>query len=158
MRTPMVAHVFSFFVRMLLFHACRYHVYRLDDQADDRRHVAANGWDRYSPKGTLARLASLARGGDGAGGDEGSWARDELEEELLGVRAMRHIWKVKPNASREEWRVLLGPLAPFRNASRRQAAAAAAHTAHQWVLTRVEEPLIEPVNPPRPRSIHKLLW
>ena len=127
--------------------------YRLDDDSDDRRHMAPNGWDAYSTRGTMASLASLMRASWPA--HERVWQRDELEEEMFSVRAMRHVWRVKPNATKAEWRVLLGPAGAY-NASVHRAHGYRG-IAHQWLLT-THEPLTEPVNSPRVRSLRKLKW
>ena len=39
-------------------------------------------------------------------------SRRELEEELFGVRAMRHVFRVRPNASMQAWVTLLNPVVP----------------------------------------------
>ena len=110
---------------------------------NSRRHIASNGWDSYSPKGSLLSLPSL-RIPPGR-----VWARDDLEEEMLSVRAMKHVWKVKANCTTEEWRVLLSPIGPYNNATSRTT-----YYPHQWLLT--TEALLEPVNPAR--SKRRVLW
>ena len=130
-----------------------YDIYRLDDGGDDRRHVTPDGWDQYSERGTMESLESLRR--RDVFGRTQPWARDALEVEMFSLRAMRHVWRVKSNASKSEWRVLLGPLGVY-NATL-DAKRAYKGTAHQWVLT-METPLTEPVNDPRPRSVEKLKW
>ena len=97
----------------------------LTPEHDARRFINRNGWDAYSPPGTYARLDRHAaqhahidrmitpysvkpnfRGvgalpvpltpvGDGV-------TRMELEEELLSVRAMRHVYRVKRNLTKQQ--------------------------------------------------------
>jgi hypothetical protein len=49
-------------------------------------------------------------------------SRFELEDEWWAVRAMRHVFRVKPNASQQAWTTLLMPVLPCSYPS-------------QWVLT-----------------------
>ena len=107
-----------------------YTFYRLDEH-DGRRFITREGWDAFSPPGTIARLDRLAfehRAIDRAVQKDsvaklerlvGSRAylpmgdnvsRDALEDELFGVRAMRHVFRVKPNISFQGWVTLLNPL------------------------------------------------
>eukprot|EP00315_Gephyrocapsa_oceanica_P001553 CAMPEP_0185313366 /NCGR_PEP_ID=MMETSP1363-20130426/35500_1 /TAXON_ID=38817 /ORGANISM="Gephyrocapsa oceanica, Strain RCC1303" /LENGTH=260 /DNA_ID=CAMNT_0027911273 /DNA_START=50 /DNA_END=832 /DNA_ORIENTATION=- len=100
-----------------------YTFYRLDEH-DGRRSMDRNGWDRYSPPGTIARLDRLRAkhveqdhqqvkysprshnfrpAGDGV-------SRFELEEELFGVRAMKHVFRVKRNISEQGWVTVLNPV------------------------------------------------
>ena len=119
-------------------------VYRLDF-GDSRRHMAADGWDLFSDRGTMHDA------------QRPTWSRDALEEELLSQRAMRRLWRVRPNMSKSNWSVLLGPAtAPFDWARKR------AHhyrrIAHQWLLTRERMPFNGPVNRPAKRSSPKVRW
>jgi len=77
-------------------------VYRLD-MHDDRRFIDSHGWDAYSPApGTIARLDRLRK-----------LKRDQFEDELFGVRLMRHVFRAKDGLSVDAWRELLRPIARF---------------------------------------------
>ena len=108
-----------------------YNVLRLDF-ADDRRFLGARGWDLFSPNGTTARLDRF-----------GALPRDSVEEELFSVRAMRHVWRAKPNLSVVDWRAML----------RVEAAQVRPWALLQFVLTR--ERILDPVwGGKRKRSTH----
>ena len=147
---------------MRKFQALGFTIYRLD-AGDGRRHMTPEGWDAFSPvRGVpLAELSLVrtpwaakrstdpapmaARGGVDATAEAPPLAtlaaapRDALEQEMFGLRAMRHLWRVVDNATEAEWDVLLGPIR--QKASRHG-------VAHQWLLT-TEKNLAEPVLPPR---------
>ena len=124
-RCPGWCDVFANFQRM------GFAVLRLDFQ-DERRFVDSRGWDLYSPNGTFARIDR-----------HGALPRDALEQELLGVRAMRHVWQVHPNLTRSEWTTLLQQSKHVRPRS-----------VMQFVLTR-EAPLLYPAfGSRRERSLH----
>ena len=58
------------------------------------------GWDVLSPRGTFAPLGRLR-----------SLPRDAHEEEYLRLRAMGHVFRIKPNRSVGAWfNVLLKPI------------------------------------------------
>ena len=73
--------------------------YRLD-QHDFRRLLTSTGWDAFSPPGTIGKLGRV----------RGALARDAVEDELFGVRAMRHLFRIKNNLSMAEWDVVLTPM------------------------------------------------
>ena len=89
-----------------------YTVLRLDEH-DDRRLVTRTGWDAYSPDGTIAPLNRYAS--EHVAGDRArckyspphvrpmadNVSRFDLEDEWFGVRAMRHVYRVKPNLSEQ---------------------------------------------------------
>ena len=136
-----------------------FRVYRLD-VSDHRRHMTSKGWDQYSPKGTFAPLQGRStplRPHQLSWAPSESlplpgWPRDALEEEVFSLRAMRHLWRVKENASIAEWRVLLGPMGQFN------ASLGKSHyrgISHQWMLT-MEQGLVEPVLPPRHQK--RVMW
>ena len=100
-----------------------YTVLRLDEH-DERRAITRQGWDAYSPSGTIARLdrfrdehyahdrarckysprsTHLKPMGDNV-------SRLDLEEEWFGVRAMRHVYRVKPGATAQGWTTILQPV------------------------------------------------
>ena len=116
---------------LLQFQRLGYAVLRLDF-ADERRFLNSRGWDVYSPNGTYARLDRF-----------GALERDALEEELLSIRAMRHVWRVRANLNHSEWRTVLS--LDVRHLRPRSVA--------QFVLTR--EPLLYPAfGSKRGRSRH----
>ena len=103
-----------------------YTVFRLDAH-DGRRWITPEGWDAYSPTGTIARLDRLAAAHyplDRAytANSPKQWAqprpgadnvsRLDLEVELFSVRAMRHVFRVRPNCSLQCWMTLINPLVP----------------------------------------------
>lgn len=74
-------------------------VYRLDTH-DFRRLVTSTGWDAFSPPGTIGALSRV----------RGALERDALEEELFGVRAMRHLWRIQRDLNQGQWRTILTPM------------------------------------------------
>ena len=113
-----------------------YTFYRLDAH-DARRFLNRDGWDIYSPRGTFARLDryaseyarpaaalsrysphNVARMGSVLQGDKekrmrpfaDNVSRLMLEDELLGVRGMRRVFRVKPALSVQAWTTLLNPI------------------------------------------------
>ena len=98
-----------------------YTVLRLD-QHDGRRWLTPEGFDAYSPEGTLDRLdrfrdeharadrarckysppSHFAPMGDNI-------SRLDLEDEWFGVRAMRHVFHVRPNLTEQAWTTILQP-------------------------------------------------
>ena len=108
-----------------------YTFYRLDEH-DARRFITRDGWDAYSPPGTYAglnRLAEEHRKSDRrvskysvASGrhyttQAGKPAADgisrlELETELLAVRAMLHVFRVRRGLSLQGWSTILNPVLP----------------------------------------------
>ena len=99
--------------------------YRLDEH-DARRYITRDGFDAYSPKGTIAALdrfreqhvyldrqrvkysprhPKLRPGGDNV-------SRFELEEELFGVRAMKHVYRIKRGIGVQGWVTVLNPVLP----------------------------------------------
>ena len=108
-----------------------YTFYRLDAH-DGRRYITRNGWDAFSPPGTFARLDRMGAEHDALDrrlqhesvkkqlriGPNGrpiepmgdGVSRRQLEEELFGVRAMRHVFRVLPNVSLQGWVSLLNPV------------------------------------------------
>ena len=100
--------------------------YRLDEH-DARRQITREGWDAYSPPGTIARLDRLAHlhkesdsqvvkytpprakgvrpAGDGV-------TRLQLEDELFAIRSMRHVFRIKRNLSEQAWVTVLNPVLP----------------------------------------------
>lgn len=77
-----------------------YDVFRL--AADDRRRLLTpQGWDLYSPPGSIGRLGRI----------RGALPRDELETELLTLRAMRRVYRVKRGLTVAQWiRLILAPV------------------------------------------------
>ena len=95
------------------------------DEHDSRRFITREGWDAYSPPGTFGQLdrlldrhRSLEAGISpnsfeaslGGARELANASRSEFEEELFGIRAMRHVFKVKPNISLQAWMVLQRPM------------------------------------------------
>ena len=147
-----------------LQHRHGYTAYRLDAH-DGRRRMTRSGWDAFSPGRTIARLdrfASKHREADRAvtrfsphnpdqfKASNGASAPDhpkgltpagddtprvDLEEELFGVRAMRHVYRAKPNLSLQAWTTLMQPIQHQGYES----------APLQWVLT-LEGDLTEPVD------------
>ena len=78
-----------------------YETFRLDTH-DFRRLITTRGFDAFSPPDTIAPLGRV----------RGPLPRDALEEEILGLRAMRHVWRIKPNLTRDQWEDILTPLHP----------------------------------------------
>ena len=135
-----------------------YTAYRLDAH-DSRRYMTRSGWDAFSPGGTIARIDRFAahhkeadraltrysphnptHGASDNGGVAPTPAGDnisrvDLEEELFGVRAMRHVYRAKPNLSLQAWSTLMQPIQHHGYES----------APTQWVLT-LEGDLTEPVN------------
>lgn len=71
---------------------------------DSRRWLSPNtGWDRYSPPGTIARLERV----------RGRLDRDLLEEEIFSLRAMRHVFRIKPNLTIAQWQTVNAKLLNF---------------------------------------------
>ena len=64
-------------------------------------------------------------------------SRLALEEELLAVRAMRHVFRVKPNRTLQAWVTLLNPIA--RNG----------YPLHWALMLEDGERLLEPTFPPK---------
>ena len=74
----------------------RFEVFRLDT-FDRRRLIGRTGWDVLSPvKGTMQPLNRIRK-----------LSRDAHEEEYLKLRAMGHIFKVKPNRTASQWNHVL---------------------------------------------------
>ena len=71
-------------------------VYRIDTGFDKRRLITSTGWDAFSPRGTIGTLDRVR-----------SLERDALEEEMLNVRAVRHLFRIKRNLTRAEWETVL---------------------------------------------------
>ena len=111
-------------VLMRLQSVHNYTVLRLDEH-DERRSITRQGWDAYSPSGTFARLdrfrdehVSPDRArckyspprvhGMVPVGDNVS--RFDLEDEWFGVRAMRHVFRVKPGMTAQGWTTILQPV------------------------------------------------
>jgi hypothetical protein len=108
------AHLFRAFAR----HG--FDFYRLDTN-DFRRLITSRGLDAFSPAGTIGSLGRV----------RGVLSRDALEEEIFGLRAMRHLWRIRSNLTLEEWEVVLAPLHPR-------------FTTHELLLVHRRVPLIEP--------------
>ena len=106
--------------------------YRLDF-LDGRRLITPEGWDSLSPRGTYARLDrfaaqhliddayigkySVSRVFRTRNGSAPTWkpagdgvGRLQLEDELLAIRHMRHVYRAKANLSVQAWTTLLNPL------------------------------------------------
>lgn len=98
--------------------------YRLDN-GDGRRWMTREGWDRYSPRGTLLsldrtraerahidrqRVKYTPRSRFLPAAD--NVTRLELEEELFGVRSMKHVFRVKRNIGAQGWATVLNPALP----------------------------------------------
>lgn len=81
-----------------LFQALNYTLFRLDVN-DERRYMTSRGWDAFSPNGTFGRLNRVR-----------SLPRDALEEELFGIRAMRHVFRVRGHLNDSEWETILTPI------------------------------------------------
>ena len=127
-----------------------YTALRLDEH-DERRSITRQGWDAYSPSGTFARLDRFRNEHTGSErarckysarthlrpmGDNVS--RLELEEEWFGVRAMRHVYRVKPQLGLQAWTTILQPVIPCSYPA-------------QYVFTLVtEEELLPPKKKPAP--------
>lgn len=93
---------------------------------DRRRRIMRNGFDAYSPPGTIQALSALAAEHAAAdtqmvkysakhpglrpAGD--NVTRLQLEEELFAVRNMRHVFRVKRNISLQGWVTVLNPVLP----------------------------------------------
>jgi len=78
-----------------------YEMFRLAATMDSRRVIDARGQDVLSPPGTMARLDRF-----------GSLARDSLEEEVFGLRGMRHLFRWRGNLSVEQLQRLIAPIPP----------------------------------------------
>jgi FkbM family methyltransferase len=76
-----------------------YDLYRLDTD-DFRRLVTPTGWDAYSPPNRIAPIGHV----------RGALTRDSLEEEMFGVRAMRHLWRAKRGLSEGQLNQWLAPV------------------------------------------------
>lgn len=105
--------------------------YRLDEH-DGRRSLTRDGWDAFSPAGTIARLDrmqaqheeadrlvskySVARGdritpqGSTLTPMGDNVSRTLLEDEVWSVRAMRHVFRLKPALSFQAWVTVLNPV------------------------------------------------
>lgn len=79
-----------------------FEVYRLD-LYDRRRRMRSDGWDDFSPPGTIDRLDR-----------DGPLERDAFEQELFGVRTMRHLWRVRRNLTLKQFAHVLRPLKGYR--------------------------------------------
>jgi FkbM family methyltransferase len=129
-----------------------YTVLRLDEH-DGRRWIQPTGWDALSRPLSFERLdrfASEHRVSDALvhhssphfrlpNGTKLLPAADnvsrlELEEELLAIRAMRHVFRVKPNMSLQGWVTLLNPMVYH------------GYSLH-WALVRDGAKLLEPTFP-----------
>ena len=115
-----------------------YTTYRLDEH-DSRRLISRDGWDAYSPPGTYGRLERLAeqhkpqdaqlvkysisaamrRAAAEADGSSqplkpaaDGVSRLQLEDELLAIRNMRHVFRLKRNLSALHWVTVLNPVLP----------------------------------------------
>ena len=114
-------------------HAHGYTWFRLDDN-DGRRFITAAGWDAYSPAGTLLplnRSAASAR----------SLERLHYEEELFGVRGIRHCFRARRNLSLAAWQALARPILSAGSHDKH-----ANHRPLLWLATRqptLEEPSFE---------------
>lgn len=75
-----------------------FEVYRLD-LYDSRRRMRNDGWDDFSPPGTIGRLDR-----------DGPLARDAQEKELFGVRTMRHLFRFQRNLTLRQFHQMLKPL------------------------------------------------
>ena len=73
-------------------------IYRLE-AFDKRRLINRHGWDAFSPPGTFGRLDRIRT----------EW-RDAHEEEILRLRTIGHVFKIKPNRTTGQWRRLLTPI------------------------------------------------
>ena len=73
----------------------RFVIYRIDNGFDKRRFITPEGWDAFSPLGTIAPLGRL----------RGPLARDRLETEILSARAIRHLFRIHDNLSEPQWSV-----------------------------------------------------
>ena len=80
---------------MRAFQELNFSIFRLDAM-DGRRFITSRGWDAFSAPGTIERLDRLRH-----------LRRDDLEQEMFGVRAMRHVFRVRDALSLEQWGVLL---------------------------------------------------
>ena len=113
-----------------------YSIFRLDVQ-DGRRHMTPEGWDLWSPTGTIARLdryasehattdkliskystskaerykASTTPGVALKPAGDGV-TRMQLEEEMFAVRNMRHVYRMKANMTLQGWVTVLNPVMP----------------------------------------------
>lgn len=130
-----------------------YTLYRLDAH-DARRHMTRTGWDALSAPGTIAPLGRYSHAADEAfesrfsphtrRGFSSGWrpalrkgvqddfkpfadgvSRVQLEEELFGTRAMRHVFRAKPDLSLQAWTTLMNPVHHFKFES----------APTQWVMT-----------------------
>lgn len=105
-----------------------YTVLRLDEH-DGRRFILPTGWDEWSAPGQIERLDRFAaehRDSDSLfqlssprfrleNGTRVLPAADgksrlELEEELFSIRAMRHVFRVRPQMTLQGWVTLLNPM------------------------------------------------
>ena len=99
-----------------------YTVLRLDVH-DSRRRITREGWDAYSTPGTMEPLGRLREEHDAVDRRRCKYSppgryrpladnvsRLELEEEWMAVRAMRHIFRVRPNTSEQGWATILQPV------------------------------------------------
>ena len=139
-----------------LQHKHGYTAYRLDAH-DSRRHMMRTGWDGFSPKGTIASLERFeaqhkeadtaltrfsphnARYGASDHGPKPAGdgvSRLHLEEELFSVRAMRHVFRARPNLSLQAWTTLMQPMQHDGYES----------APMQWALT-LDGDLTEPTRP-----------
>ena len=76
-----------------------YDFFRLDTN-DFRRLMTGTGWDAFSDRGAIGRIDRV----------RGPLPRDALEDEILGLRAMRHLWRIKRNLTHSQWHQVLAPL------------------------------------------------
>ena len=75
-------------------------VYRLD-VGDERRYMTSHGFDAFSPAGTIGKLDRVRR-----------LPRDDIEEEMFSIRAMRHVFRVRTEKplNTSEWLSVLQPV------------------------------------------------
>ena len=74
-------------------------VYRL--AADDRRRLMTPaGWDLYSPEGSIAPIGHV----------RGSLQRDALETEVLRLRALERVYRIRRGLSESQWQRILTPI------------------------------------------------
>lgn len=126
-----------------------FHVFRLDD-ADNRRHMNADGWDDFSPAGTIAKLTRFPTSANAHSQLRG-WARDELEDEVFGLRGIKHAWRIKDNLTRAQWNILLSPIGPYDAKLYASRLVSGGGNGYQWLL--VKESIGEPVLPPSSRAM-----
>lgn len=84
---------------LMRLQALGFDVYRIGEISDERRYITSRGWDGYSAPGTFGRLDRVRR-----------LRRDDLEEELFGIRAMRNLFRVRTPLNKTEWDVILTPV------------------------------------------------